>query len=730
MKVKSVFGFSVFPRGVALQKADRSATQLLLAMSEEMLMHFSSNSNQSDPSLPVKLAKLEARMAGKATSAPVQSSWQTSPVKAGVTEEVVGPSTSSTDSDDDIGEEFLIQPNPQKRQRCNDEVKSVFHQPEGFADGNRSATEAMELQTGNREESSKKRASRGRGRGLVVVKGRGSKGNDQRRASISPSRVALMNGHSESTSHRVERFGSEASMQQGTNLSVYQQEIRPKDQFGQDDGTGSQGEIASLRTKTALLEDDISKSRQELGDRQQLCQRLEKELKELKEQEQQKQQKRMKVLSDLLISVAKAERQDARTKVCQDSVRLGHAGVIRVGTVISEIWEDGQALKDIQVHLRSLLEQKEAIERHRKSVKKRQTDKSEGSDSEPGMAEEEFLIQDEICKSRLQGIKREEDAALRERDRYELEKQRHIREIKRIRDEDASRFNHFPILNHRYALLNLLGKGGFSEVYKAYDLVEYRYVACKLHGLNMQWSEEKKQSYIRHAIREYNIHKTLVHPHIVRLWDIFEIDHNTFCTVLEYCSGKDLDAVLKVTPVLTEREARSIIVQIFSGLVYLNKRPQRIIHYDLKPGNVLFDEVGVAKVTDFGLSKIVEDDVGSQGMELTSQGAGTYWYLPPECFELNKTPLISSKVDVWSAGILLYQMIFGKRPFGHDQTQERILREDTIIKAHKVEFPARPAVSNEAKELIRRCLTYNQAERPDVLTIAQDPYLSYIKRKP
>lgn len=71
-------------------------------------MHFSSNSNQSDPSLPVKLAKLEARMAGKATSAPVQSSWQSSPVKAGATEEAVGPSSSSTESDDDIGGEFLI----------------------------------------------------------------------------------------------------------------------------------------------------------------------------------------------------------------------------------------------------------------------------------------------------------------------------------------------------------------------------------------------------------------------------------------------------------------------------------------------------------------------------------------------------------------------------------------------------------------------------------------------
>jgi tousled-like kinase len=55
------------------------------------------------------------------------------------------------------------------------------------------------------------------------------------------------------------------------------------------------------------------------------------------------------------------------------------------------------------------------------------------------------------------------------------------------------------------------------------------------------------------------------------------------------------------------------------------------------------------------------------------------------------------QVDVWSAGVMFYQMLFGKRPFGHDQTQERILREDTIINARRVEFPSKPAVSNEAK---------------------------------
>lgn len=685
-------------------------------MSDDMLIHFSSNSsNQSDQSLPTKIAKLEARMVGKPPAAQQQqhqhqhqqhATWAalSSTARSVAAAEDLAQESSSSDSDDDIGGEFLIQANTQKRQKVKeDDNSTVFERVEVVADGRQNTTETLEAKASdvNRKKHGRGRGNSGSGRG------RGSRANEHARSQISSSTVSPSNGQLESSHHK---------------------DNKPKEQFLIDNCSSLEEEVTSLRRKVAALEEDLRKSRQNAVDYQNLCHQLEKELKDVKEYEQQMKPRRTKIISDLLISVSKAERQEARLKIRQESVRLGNVGVIRAGTVISETWEDGQALKDLNAHLRQLLETKEAVERQRKSLKKRQPDKGDGVDVESGVQEEDLVIQDEIYKSRLASIKREEEAILRERERYELEKGRLIREMKRIRDEDGSRFNNFQILNHRYALLNLLGKGGFSEVYKAYDLVEHRYVACKLHGLNAQWSEDKKQSYIRHAIREYNIHKTLVHHHIVRLWDTFEIDQNTFCTVLEYCSGKDLDAVLKATPVLPEREARIIIVQIFQGLIYLNKRAQKIIHYDLKPGNVLFDEFGVAKVTDFGLSKIVEDDVGSQGMELTSQGAGTYWYLPPECFELSKTPLISSKVDVWSAGILFYQMLFGRRPFGHDQTQERILREDTIIKARKVEFPSRPAVSNEAKDLIRRCLTYNQAERPDVLTLAQDPYLTYSKK--
>ena len=77
---------------------------------------------------------------------------------------------------------------------------------------------------------------------------------------------------------------------------------------------------------------------------------------------------------------------------------------------------------------------------------------------------------------------------------------------------------------------------------------------------------------------------------------------------------------------LPEKEARAIISQVFNALVHLNQPRHRIIHYDLKPANILFDALGLAKVTEFGLSKIV-DEGQTMGMDLTSQGAGTYWWV-------------------------------------------------------------------------------------------------------
>lgn len=134
----------------------------------------------------------------------------------------------------------------------------------------------------------------------------------------------------------------------------------------------------------------------------------------------------------------------------------------------------------------------------------------------------------------------------------------------------------------------------------------------------------------RHALREYNIHKALDHPRVVKLYDVFEIDANSFCTVLEYCDGHDLDFYLKQHKTIPEREARSIIMQVVSALKYLNEIKPPVIHYDLKPGNLLLTEgnvCGEIKITDFGLSKVMDEENYNpdHGMDLTSQGAGTYW---------------------------------------------------------------------------------------------------------
>ena len=181
-------------------------------------------------------------------------------------------------------------------------------------------------------------------------------------------------------------------------------------------------------------------------------------------------------------------------------------------------------------------------------------------------------------------------------------------------------------------LTNLLGRGGFSEVYKAFDLKDYKEVVIKLHRLHSHWSEERKLGYQKHASREYQIHCKLEHQNIVKLSDVFTIDSDCFATVMEYCPGNDLDQLLQVSKTLPEKEARLVMVQMLAGLHYLNTRQQKVIHYDLKPANILFTQDGLVKITDFGLSKIMDDETGSD-MELTSQGAGTYWYLPPECFK-------------------------------------------------------------------------------------------------
>ncbi|KAJ7992309.1 hypothetical protein DPEC_G00277190 [Dallia pectoralis] len=447
----------------------------------------------------------------------------------------------------------------------------------------------------------------------------------------------------------------------------------------------------------------------------------------------------------LLVEKSKQEKMACRDKSMQDRLRLGHFTTVRHGASFTEQWTDGYAFQNLIKQQERINSQREDIERQRKALAKRKPpsmaqtpppsleqnkrkSKANGVESE-ALSQAEYHEQEEIFKLRLGHLKKEEAEIQAELERLERVRNLHIRELKRIHNEDNSTFKDHPTLNDRYLLLYLLGRGGFSEVYKAFDLTEQRYVAVKIHQLNKNWRDEKKENYHKHACREYRIHKELDHPRIVKLYDYFSLDTDSFCTVLEYCEGNDLDFYLKQHKLMSEKEGRSIIMQIVNALKYLNEIRPPIIHYDLKPGNILLvngTACGEIKITDFGLSKIMDDDSYNSvdGMELTSQGAGTYWYLPPECFVVGKEPpKISNKVDVWSVGVIFYQALYGRKPFGHNQSQQDILQENTILKATEVQFPPKPVVTTEAKAFIRRCLVYRKEDRIDVHQLSSDPFL-------
>lgn len=298
----------------------------------------------------------------------------------------------------------------------------------------------------------------------------------------------------------------------------------------------------------------------------------------------------VKALEDIHRKMALQEFRRKRDQLALDCVRLGKITLMRVSpTTMSDVWEEGYAPKEISRRQAELLARKEELEARRKkiqSTKRSVAKKGPNAAVAAAAAGEDASAMDlgdnldvdvdlatetEVLRTHLEQLKRDESALAEERRMLESEKAVHIKELKRCQCEERSRFfRDLSTLNDRYLLQTMLGRGGFSEVWKALDLVDLREVAVKIHQLNPQWSEERKASYIKHVTREYTIHREMRHPRVVNLFDVFEIDVNSFATVLEYCRGIDLDEKLKRQKTIPEKDAKAIFMQILSGLRYLH----------------------------------------------------------------------------------------------------------------------------------------------------------------
>jgi tousled-like kinase len=467
-------------------------------------------------------------------------------------------------------------------------------------------------------------------------------------------------------------------------------------------------------------------------------QKLQEELRELDAKATERRERSVGVLVDTFRSLATQQRQAQELSLHERRRAIGRVVVVHDqgdwGGAGGELWDDGEKPREVRLKMKALNQEKNDIEAQRKKLQRHKTSLSKkqhsaaaddeglglGLDAALGRGGDgddaaELMLAEEVFKLRLTNLKRDLSSLQAELDALEQQKKLLLKDEKLFLDESMSKFSGYPVLDSRYLFLNMLGKGGFSEVFKAFDLQEMRLVACKVHQLNAAWSEERRRNYLKHVVRESTIQRALDHPKAVRLLDVFKLDSATLVTVLDFCDGGDLDQYLKLHEALPEKEARVIALQVFAGLRYLNQQKQKIIHYDMKPANILFHQ-GQAKISDFGLSKLVQEDM--QSIELTSQGAGTLPYLPPECFIASHAPHITSAVDVWSCGVIFFQMLYGRRPFADD---------DAAARTKPVEFPAKPAVSEATKDFIRRCLSVAPGDRPKLLTIFDDPFVKSFK---
>ena len=432
-------------------------------------------------------------------------------------------------------------------------------------------------------------------------------------------------------------------------------------------------------------------------------------------------------ISNMVKEIAQLKREQKNKWINEQEYYLGKFGIQRFshGQTL-DYWEDGTKIIEVKKALENIKNQKEEIDKQRRKISSIKSRKSQSEDNNYN----EIDDSKELLNFKMSQLQKEETELKEKKNRLDIEKSILIHDINLYNQESRCTFSQkkegWPLLGGRYQIVGLLGKGGYSEVYKAYDLENHMYVACKLHQLNQNWKEEIKDNYIKHTIRENQIHKDINHSKIVRHFDTIEIDNNSFCTVLEYCSGPDLASYLQRNRFIQEKEARIIITQILEGLEYLNKLPHKIIHYDLKPENIIFNNME-AKISDFGLAKILESN--TDRVQLTSQGVGTYWYLPPECFEDKKNVNISSKVDIWSIGVILFEMFFRKKPFGQNYSQDKLLKERVMQNAKVVEIPNKPNISDECKDFIRHCLAYHQEDRYDVFQALESPFIKQDKNK-
>jgi len=259
----------------------------------------------------------------------------------------------------------------------------------------------------------------------------------------------------------------------------------------------------------------------------------------------------------------------------------------------------------------------------------------------------------------------------------------------------------------KYSKGKLLGKGGFAKCYEFVNLDTKKTLAAKvIHKSSLSKSRAKQK-----LLSEIKIHKSLNHPNIVKFEHVFE-DSDSVYILLEICSNQTLNELIKKRKKLHELEVQCYVVQIINALKYL--REVRVIHRDLKLGNLFLNDKMELKVADFGLAARLEFDG-----EKRRTVCGTPNYIAPEV--LDGKIGHSYEVDIWSLGVIIYTLIIGRPPYETPDVKTTYKK----IKTNNYSFPENAQISDPARNLITRILNLDPAQRPSLEDILNHPFISY-----
>ena len=240
----------------------------------------------------------------------------------------------------------------------------------------------------------------------------------------------------------------------------------------------------------------------------------------------------------------------------------------------------------------------------------------------------------------------------------------------------------------------LIGEGGMANVYLAYDTILDRNVAVKI--LRGDLAEDEK--FVRRFQREAIAASSLAHPNIVEMYDVGE-DQGRYFIVMEYVEGRTLKSLIKRRGGLTLPEAIDIMLQLTSAVNCAHN--SYIIHRDIKPQNVMILDDGRVKITDFGIAMALNTELTQ-----TNSVMGSVHYLPPEQANGKGSTI---KSDIYSLGILMYELLTGSLPFKGDNAVE------IAIKQMKEPLPSickyNPSIPQSVENVVLKAAAKNPQNR-------------------